>query len=69
MKKLICAMIALVVMLALICTASAETIRAKPVTIDINCLEDRMVKTDIDYTPSVMSRSFSMRMPMLSSRM
>lgn len=49
MKKLICLMIALALPLALICTASAETIQAKPVTIDINRLEGRMVKTDIDY--------------------
>ena len=49
MKKLICIMIALALSLAVICTSSAETIRAKPVTIDINHLEGRMVKTDIDY--------------------
>lgn len=49
MKKLICLMIALALPLALTCTASAETIQAKPVTIDINRLEGRMVKTDIDY--------------------
>ena len=49
MKKLICVMITLVLLLAAVCAASAETIQAKPVTIDINHLEDRMVKTDIDY--------------------
>ena len=49
MKKLICVLTALVLSLALICAASAETVRAKPVTIDISRLEDRMVKTDIDY--------------------
>ena len=49
MKKLICAVITLTVLLALICTASAETIQAKAATIDINHLEGRMVKTDIDY--------------------
>ena len=49
MKKLTCIMIALALSLAGICAASAETIQAKPVTIDINHLEDRMVKTDIDY--------------------
>ena len=49
MKKTICAMIALTAMLALICTAFAETIQPKPVTIDISHLENRMVKTDIDY--------------------
>ena len=49
MKKLICIMMILALSAAAICTASAETITAKPVTIDINRLEDRMVKTDIDY--------------------
>ena len=49
MKKLFCMMMTLVLSLVLICTASAETIQAKPVTIDINHLEGRMVKTDIDY--------------------
>ena len=49
MKKLICVMITLVLLLATVCAASAETIQAKPVTIDINHLEGRMVKTDIDY--------------------
>ena len=49
MKKLICVMITLVLLLAAVCAASAETIQAKPVTIDINRLEGRMVKTDIDY--------------------
>ena len=49
MKKLICIMMILALSAALICTASAETIQAKPVTIDINHLEDRMVKTDIEY--------------------
>ena len=49
MKKLICMMIALALTAAVICTAYAETILAKPVTVDINRLEGRMVKTDIDY--------------------
>ena len=49
MKKLICVMMILAAMAALICTASAETIQAKPVTIDIDHLEGRMVKTDIEY--------------------
>ena len=49
MKKLICVMITLTLLLAAVCAASAETIQAKPVTIDINRLEGRMVKTDIDY--------------------
>ena len=49
MKKLICMMTALALMLAMCCTASAETIHAKPVTIDINRLGGRMVKTDINY--------------------
>ena len=49
MKKLICVMITLVLLLAAVCAASAETIQAKPATIDINRLEGRMVKTDIDY--------------------
>ena len=49
MKKLTFIMIALALSLAIACAASAETIQAKPVTIDINRLEGRMVKTDIDY--------------------
>ena len=49
MKKMICVMITLVLLLAAACAASAETIQAKPSTIDINRLEGRMVKTDIDY--------------------
>ena len=49
MKKLICIMMILTLAAAAVCTASAETIHAKPVTIDINHLEGRMVKTDIDY--------------------
>ena len=49
MKKLICFMMTLVLLLAAACATSAETIHAKPVTIDINRLEGRMVKTDIDY--------------------
>lgn len=49
MKKLVCVMITLALLLAAVCTASAETIQAKPATIDINHLEGRMVKTDIDY--------------------
>ena len=44
MKKLICTMITLVLLLAAVCAASAETIQAKPATIDINRLEGRMVK-------------------------
>ena len=34
MKKMICVMTALALALAVICAASAETIRARPVTID-----------------------------------
>ena len=49
MKKLICIMMALTLSSAVICAACAETIRPNPVTIDFNHLEDRMVKTDIDY--------------------
>ena len=49
MKKLLAISLALVLALALVVTASAETIQPKPVTIDINHLEDRMVKTDIEY--------------------
>lgn len=49
MKNLVCVMIALALSLALMCTASAETIQAKPVRVNINDLEDRMVKTDIGY--------------------
>ena len=49
MKKLMSIMIAIALSAALICTASAETILAKPVTIDINHLEGRMVRTDIEY--------------------
>lgn len=49
MKKLICMMAALALSVAMICTACAETIQAKPVTIDMDHLENRMVKTDIEY--------------------
>lgn len=49
MKKIICVMMTFTVLLALICAASAETIQAKAPTIDIDHLEGRMVKTDIDY--------------------
>ena len=49
MKKLLAISLALVLALALVVTASAETIQPKPTTIDINHLEDRMVKTDIEY--------------------
>jgi len=49
MKKLICIMMILTLSAAAVCTASAETIHARPATIDINHLEHRMVKTDIDY--------------------
>ncbi len=49
MKKIISVMFALALALALVCTASAETIKPLPTTIDINHLEGRMVKTDIDY--------------------
>ena len=48
MKKLICIVTILALSLALVCAASAETVRAKPATIDITHLENRMVKTDID---------------------
>ena len=49
MKKLIALSLALVLALALVCTASAETIQAKPVEISMDNLEDRMIKTDIEY--------------------
>ena len=49
MKKLIAVMTALVLSLALVCTASAETIRAKAPDVDMNCLEGRMVRTDLEY--------------------
>ena len=49
MKKLIGIITILTLSLALICAASAETVRSKPATIDISHLENRMVKTDIDF--------------------
>ena len=49
MKKLIALSLALVLALALVCTASAETIQAKPVEISMDNLEDRMVRTDLEY--------------------
>ena len=49
MKKLLAISLALVLALTLAAAACAETIQPKPVTIDINHLEDRMVKTDIEY--------------------
>ena len=49
MKKLLGISLALVLALTLIVTASAETIQPKPVTIDMDHLENRMVKTDIEY--------------------
>lgn len=49
MKKLISVILALGIVLALMCTVSAESIQPKAPTIDINNLEGRMVKTDIDY--------------------
>ena len=49
MKKLQVISLALVLTLALIATASAETIQPKPTTIDMDHLENRMVKTDIEY--------------------
>ena len=48
MKKIIAAAVALAMVLALAGAASAETIQAKPVAVDINCLEGRMVRTDIE---------------------
>ena len=49
MKKLFAVSLALALALSLAVTAVAETIQAKPVTIDIDHLENRMVKTDIEY--------------------
>lgn len=49
MKKLIAATLSLVLVLALVCTASAETIQAKPTEIDPANLEGRMIRTDIEY--------------------
>lgn len=49
MKKLLAISLTLVLALTLAAAASAETIRPKPVTIDMDHLEDRMVKTDIKY--------------------
>lgn len=49
MKKIAAISLALILALALICTASAETVQAKPAPFDIDHLENRMVKTDIEY--------------------
>ena len=49
MKKLIAVILPLILALALVCAASAETVQAKPVEIDPSNLEGRMVKTDIEY--------------------
>ena len=49
MKKLLAISLALVLALTMTAAACAETIQPKPVTIDIDHLEDRMVKTDIEY--------------------
>ena len=49
MKKIAAISLALILALALICTASAETVQAKPAPFDIDHLENRMVKTDITY--------------------
>ena len=48
-KKLIALAAVLVLALGLAAGAFAETVRAKPVTIDMEHLENRMVKTDIVY--------------------
>ena len=49
MKKRIAFFVALALMAALGCTASADTIRARPLSIDMNRLENLMVRTDIEY--------------------
>ena len=49
MKKLIALSLALILALATVCAASAETVQAKPADIDAANLENRMVKTDIEY--------------------
>ena len=49
MKKTFAIAAALALTLILCVTASAETINAKPVTLDISNLENQMVKTDIEY--------------------
>ena len=48
MKKLLAISLALILALTL-AAASAETIQPKPTTIDMDRLENRMVKTDIEY--------------------
>lgn len=49
MKKLLTILLVLALALTLAVTASAETVRAKPAAFDIDHLENRMVKTDIEY--------------------
>ena len=49
MKKLFATSLALVLALVLVAAASAETVQAKPAAFDIDHLENRMVKTDIEY--------------------
>ena len=49
MKKLIAISLSLLLVLALVCAACAETVQAKPVEIDSANLEGRMIRTDIEY--------------------
>ena len=49
MKKTVIVALVIALTAALACTACAETIRPRPVTTDINRLENRMVRTDIEY--------------------
>ena len=49
MKKILAISLVLALALTLVCTASAETIQAKPAAFGIDDLENRMVKTDITY--------------------
>ena len=49
MKKLFAIATVLALALILCAVASAETINAKPAAIDMNNLENRMVRTDIQY--------------------
>ena len=49
MKKTIAVIAALALAVCMITVASAETLKPNPATIDINNLENRMVRTDIEY--------------------
>ena len=49
MKKTMAVIAALALAVCMIATASAETVKPNPATIDINNLENRMVRTDVEY--------------------